>query len=176
MTNHYDSVRRFHANSGQGLPNYINKPSEERRLLRARLIIEEALETIEALGVTLYHDVGHDGWSGERGDIHIDNVNLSIDDDSEFDIQGVVDGCADLSVVAMGTMVECGVQDDEPVLQEVDLSNLAKTGPGSWKRSDGKIMKPANWSTPDVMGAIDGDGVYYTNTEKTEHAEELELS
>jgi predicted HAD superfamily Cof-like phosphohydrolase len=66
----------------------------------------------------------------------------------------VVDGCADISVVTIGTLIAFGV-DDETVLEEVDASNLRKFEPGSYRREDGKWIKPPSWTPPDIEGAIE---------------------
>ena len=129
---------------GQDTPEGAIEPDSKVRILRAKLILEEALETVEALGVTVHHQ-GHE----------ITEEGLEYDAPNPFDLKEVVDGCADISVVTIGTLIAIGV-DDEPVLEEVDASNLRKFGPGSYRREDGKWMKPPGWTPPDIMGAIDG--------------------
>lgn len=62
-----------------------------------------------------------------------------------------IDGCIDLIVVTIGAMIACGV-DGRPIWTEVMKTNFAKaSGP---KREDGKIMKPAGWTPPDVRGEL----------------------
>ena len=142
-TPHYQRVKEFMQKVGQDTPEGAIEPDAKVRILRAKLILEEALETVEALGVTVHHQ-GHE----------ITEEGLEYDAPNPFDLKEVVDGCADISVVTIGTLIAIGV-DDEPVLEEVDASNLRKFGPGSYRREDGKWMKPPGWTPPDIMGAID---------------------
>ena len=141
-TPHYERVRQFMRLAGQETPEAATLPDGATRLLRAKLILEEALETVEALGI----------------EVQCDGRVLAMDDckwrvNGDADIAGVVDGCADISVVTMGTLIAFGVE-DEPVLKEVDEANLRKFGPGSYARSDGKWMKPPDWTPPDILGVI----------------------
>jgi len=100
---------------------------------------------VAALGIT----VQAGGVSGPE----IVEETLNYTDGNPVDVEGVVDGCADISVVTIGTLIAFGV-DDEPVLEEVDSANLRKFGPGGYRREDGKWMKPPDWTAPDIGGAI----------------------
>ena len=141
-TPHYARIRQFMRLAGQDTPDTVTNPDGATRLLRAKLILEEALETIAALGIS----VQRDGTV-----LDFDQLHCSVAGDA--DLEGVVDGCADISVVTMGTLIAFGV-DDVPVLEEVDKANLRKFGPGSYARPDGKWMKPPDWRPPDILGAI----------------------
>ena len=143
-TAHYRRIRQFMQHAGQETPSQTTIPDEETRLLRARLILEEALETVHALGVSVH--VGGRNEALEESDLHLQPSG-------PVDLEGVVDGCADVSVVTMGTLVAFGI-DDEPILEEVDSANLRKFGPGGYRREDGKWMKPADWTPPDIEAAI----------------------
>jgi len=144
-TPHYQRVKEFMQKVGQDTPSRLTTPEEKTRILRAKLIIEEALETVTAMGVEVR--VG-----GEDG-VVIEDEALHYSAPGEVDVVEVVDGCADISVVTTGTLIAFGV-DDEPVLQEVDDSNLRKFEPGSYRREDGKWMKPPGWIPPDIKAAI----------------------
>jgi predicted HAD superfamily Cof-like phosphohydrolase len=124
--------------AGQTLPTVPVEPDKATRTLRARLILEEALETLEALGVSV--------WTHGRV---VNFQEVAIIPDGHFDMVEVADGCADVSVVTIGTMLACGI-DPEPVLECVDESNLAKFRPGWYRREDGKIMKPPGWQKPEI--------------------------
>ncbi|MBT5250426.1 MAG: hypothetical protein P8H65_01150 [Rhodothermales bacterium] len=128
---------------GQDTPEGAVVPDEKTRILRAKLILEEALETVDALGVHVHIE-----------GIEIVEEGLQYSGGGEINLQEVADGCADISVVTMGTLIAFGI-DDEPLLEEVDASNLRKFGEGSYRREDGKWMKPPGWTPPDIMGAID---------------------
>jgi len=149
MTPHFRRIREFMQKAGQDTPSRPSIPNAETRILRAKLIVEEALETVEALGVELSLSA-----RGERvaltGD---DAAALSFSARDDVNLEGVVDGCADISVVTIGTLVAFGV-DDEPILEEVDTANLRKFEEGSYCRDDGKWMKPPDWTPPDILGTI----------------------
>lgn len=130
-------------------------PSEETRKLRAKLILEEALETIKALGFevrlmdalkpSLYYTVNPKLNQIEMANVF--NPNLI----------EIVDGCCDISVVTVGTLSACGVADCAP-LKAVDDSNMKKFGPGGYRRSDGKWIKPPDWQAPDLKKILLAQG------------------
>lgn len=124
----------------QEIPSKPTIPSEEIRKLRATLILEEALETIAALG---FEVVSGDGTPG-----------IGIAPYGKPNLEEIADGCADLSVVTIGTLSACGIHDEE-LLKEVDDSNLRKFDIGSYKREDGKWMKPPNWKTPVIKEVLE---------------------
>ena len=132
--------------AGQATPQEVAAPDEATRLLRARLILEEAMETIHALGV----EVRVGGQAAPSG-------AWACAPSGEVDLEGVVDGCADISVVTIGTLIAFGV-DDKPILEEVDRANLRKFAPGSYEREDGKWMKPPTWRPPDIGGVLAQQG------------------
>ncbi len=126
-TDHQRLIDEFMRKAKQEVPEKPTLPGKDVLLLRARLIMEEAVETVEAMGfapemhgrAVTFHTVG------------------------EPDLVKIVDGCADLSVVTIGTLSALGVA-DYGILQEVDNNNLAKFGPGHSLRNDGKLIKPPN--------------------------------
>lgn len=120
-TAHQQRVDKFMKLAKQDLPDRPTLPDEKARLLRAKLILEEALETVHALGV----DVWVDNARGEE--IHIDftDVRLKSAEDRGPSLEGIADGCADVIVVTTGTLSACGIADDA-VQCEVDFNNLAK--------------------------------------------------
>jgi predicted HAD superfamily Cof-like phosphohydrolase len=147
----YD-VREFMETFGQEVPVKPTLPDEKTRVLRARLIYEEAMETVRALGCDLVAR-GHDGedvsasFSIEAGDHPVDMV-------------GIADGCADILVVTHGCALACGI-DIYPVFNEVHRSNMSKlwtneeTGEKEVrKREDGKVLKSPDYSPADVKGEL----------------------
>jgi hypothetical protein len=118
----------------QVVPATPTVPEEKIRLLRARLILEEACETIHALGFGL--QVGE--LKPRPGGI---------------DLVDIADGCGDLSVVTIGTLSACGIE-DEPVLREIDENNLTKFRPGHTIDEFGKLLKPADHKPPDLAGVL----------------------
>lgn len=135
-TIHQLRIEEFMRLAGQDVPKSPTIPSEDVRLLRAKLILEEAIETIGALGFQL------------------SEKELQIIPYGECNILEVMDGCADISVVTIGTLSAFGVS-DYGVLTEVDNANLRKFEPGSYKREDGKWVKPPNWTGPDIQGILE---------------------
>jgi len=67
------------------------------------------------------------------------------------DIVATADAFADTIYVLIGWALACGIPLDK-VWEEVQRSNMLKEGGGT--RADGKILKPAGWTPPDVEGAI----------------------
>ena len=137
MDSHYFRVRKFMTLAGQATPDKPIIPSEEIRHLRAKLILEEALETVRGLGfsgsATLY--------PGDNEPI------IYLTQTTMPDLIDIADGCLDVHVVTTGTMIACGLLQDIP--QEiVDQNNLAKFGPGGYRRDDGKWVKPPNHKPP----------------------------
>lgn len=160
-TPHYRRVRAFmrdlreqrndaRAASGRPplapIPTVPTDPGSELRLLRARLMFEEFLEACDGLGVSLYYEL--DGHNEER--VEMGHVDFRAD--GTFDPVAVADGCGDLSVCAIGTLVECGIK-DAPVLRLIDDNNAAKVGPGA-RFIDDKLQKPPGHRPPDIAAEI----------------------
>jgi len=145
-SDHQRRVEELMRLASQEIPDHPTVPSYEVRKLRATLILEEALETIEALGFEVK----------KRSDGTLGHADLFLDDGERCELVKVVDGCCDLRVVSTGTLSAFGV-DDVFVQEEVDKNNLTKFGPGSFRREDGKWMKPPGFKGPDlarVLGLI----------------------
>ncbi len=148
-TEHYERVKTFMQLAGQDTPEYPTEPSLEIRKLRAKLILEEALETIEALGfeVVIYPNIELTGT--------LSNEHYSIKkNNNDFNMTEVIDGCCDISVVTMGTLIACGVPDN-PFLEEVDGNNLNKIRRGTI-REDGKLVKPPDHKPPRIKEILEG--------------------
>lgn len=150
---HQQRVEEFMRLAGQEVPEVPTKPSNEVRILRAKLIFEEAMETItQGLGVTMLMDLTQ-GYQK-----FMDSFKC----DGKFNMVETIDGCIDLSVVNTGTLSALGVP-DLPFLEEVDKNNLAKFGPGGYRADGtdekpgpvGKWMKPPGHKPPDIAGVLD---------------------
>lgn len=73
------------------------------------------------------------------------------------DLVETVDGLLDIIVIAWGSLLAyVGPVRAQAAAAEVARSNLAKViGPGlPIFREDGKVLKPAGWTPPDIAGAI----------------------
>lgn len=99
--------------------------------LRANLILEEALETVAALG----YRVGF-----------VDDDLGLVATGEPVDRLELIDGLCDLIYVALGCAVEMGV-DLQPHFDEAHRANTAKAG--GEIRADGKRLKPPGWTPPD---------------------------
>jgi predicted HAD superfamily Cof-like phosphohydrolase len=120
------NVADFH--EATDTPVYFHMPEipEAKRCdLRIRLIEEEVAETIKAI--------------------------------RENDIVEVADGLADIIYVVIGTALEFGIPLDL-VWAEVQRSNMAKVDPETGKvtkRDDGKVLKPAGWTPPNIAACLE---------------------
>jgi len=117
------------------------QPDEATRRLRAELILEEALETIYALGF----EVDTDFEGPDRLKLHGHCPTI---------LKDVIDGCCDTIYVCIGTMLSCGVP-DLPHLAEVCEANDRKFPGGQATFSpSGKFLKPPGWIGPDHAKVI----------------------
>jgi predicted HAD superfamily Cof-like phosphohydrolase len=159
-------------------------PDAETRLLRARLVFEEALEFVKGCGcmVTLA------GSNGAEQAALIDNIGVELDPNREPDFVEYVDGCIDQLVVTYGALNAAGVQ-AQPAWDEVQRSNMSKAWPhcsvcdaelapdanqqlvhpeeasahnGDWraipkihKRADGKVIKSPTYSPANIRYVLD---------------------
>ncbi|MDA3922726.1 MAG: hypothetical protein PF501_18920 [Salinisphaera sp.] len=144
-TEHYESVRHFMRLAGQATPKSPTEMDSATRELRARLLIEEVMETInDGLGVRVSAPDGHR--------LHADSFSFDGSDD-EANLVELLDGCCDVNVITTGTLIAAGLTDAGPQML-VDENNLAKFGPGGHRRADGKWIKPADHQAPDLAGEI----------------------
>lgn len=140
---HQRRVAAFMRLAGQLVPAKPTVPTHDVRLLRAKLILEEAFETIEdGLGVGVYFERP----TLKPTKLFVGDLNVR----TVFDVNLIklADGCADLRVVTTGTLCACGIS-DAAVQLIVDQANLRKFGSGATKRDDGKWLKPPGFVGPE---------------------------
>lgn len=131
---HQLRVEDFMNRAKQEVPTEPTVPDAASRELRAKLILEEALETVEALGF----------------DATVQDGKMSLAPNAAGpDLVGIIDGCCDIKVVTTGTLSSCGLP-DELFQKEVDENNLSKFAPGHSFREDGKLIKPPNFTGPKI--------------------------
>ncbi len=71
------------------------------------------------------------------------------------DLVEIADALADLIYIAYGTAVAYGIPLDK-VFAEVHRSNMAKLVDGKViRRDDGKVLKPAGWTPPNIKSILD---------------------
>jgi predicted HAD superfamily Cof-like phosphohydrolase len=133
-------VDSFMEKARQELPDSPCIPSEGVRRLRASLILEEALETIEALGF---------GVRTERDHQFIDIDDCLFLPIIDADMVKIADGCCDTMVVTLGTLSACGMSDCD-LMTEVCDSNDSKFIDGHI-RDDGKLIKGPAYRPADLV-------------------------
>jgi len=123
ITQHFNRVKKFMQLAQQETPEKITPPDAKTAELRARLVLEEAFELVSALGVRV--DVKSElqegsGWNGALAfkDLQFEAVSAP-------DLIQIAKESADVSVVNVGTLIACGIE-DAAVLKEVDENNLLK--------------------------------------------------
>lgn len=158
-------------------------PDEATRLLRARLVFEEALEFVRSCGCT----VTIPGASGDETAV-IDDIHVISDPGGTPDFTEYVDGCIDQLVVTYGALCAAGVK-AQSAWDEVQRSNMSKAWPhcsacdavlvqgpgeellhpedagahgGNWhmilkvhKRDDGKFIKAPTYSPANLKRVIE---------------------
>jgi predicted HAD superfamily Cof-like phosphohydrolase len=158
-------------------------PDEATRLLRARLVFEEALEFVRSCGCTVTMSRSTDGASAVIDDIHV-----VVDPNGVPDFTEYVDGCIDQLVVTYGALCAAGVK-AHSAWDEVQRSNMSKAWPhcsvcdsvlvrgagedlahpedagahgGNWrtilkvhKREDGKFIKAPTYSPANLKRVIE---------------------
>lgn len=152
MNRFQEAVAEFHAaTGGRGSIFY-----RDGQLLRARLIMEEAVETVAALGFDVearIYDISNHG-----------NDTVFKKYYGKLDLLDFIDGLCDLTYVTMGGAVNADVN-IERHFEEVHRANMLKlTGP---KREDGKQLKPEGWLPPDHRRILE---VYKTASEEEAEA------
>lgn len=140
-----EKVREFHLVVVEQ-PVSPAAPEIRHGYLRAKLILEEAIETAFALvgarnGQVLVHT-------------QLNEVLQQMARDKRTgapDLVEAIDGCMDLLYVTYGTMEDIGL-DSSPFFDEVHRSNMSKAG--GTVDVDGKKLKPRGYSPPDIAGVL----------------------
>lgn len=156
MTNEQKQVQDFMKKADQECPPKPTIPDLATRKLRARLMLEEVLETInDGLGLDVMVKVDLTEYS----EIDIKTTTVVELDNIKFVRRGkpnlveLADGLADLAYVSYyGTANACGI-DMEPIFQEVQKSNISKFIDG-YKDENGKFRKGPSFVPPDIKSII----------------------
>jgi predicted HAD superfamily Cof-like phosphohydrolase len=151
MTKEQKMVREFHEKFECTINDKPTVPSFEDRRLRAKIILEEALETINrGLGIEVFI-CDHGELKG------VWNDRLRFEEGCEFskgwepNLSQIADGCADLNYVVNGTAVTCGI-DLEPIFAEIHRSNMSKLWGGIVKKNEfGKVIKSPDYSPANLQ-------------------------
>lgn len=140
MNRWQEAVTEFHRETGSTIGTTVAVRDRE---LRAKLILEEAVETVAALGFEASAEIIQpDDFNGEHNGRIIARFIKSF---PKPNLEEYIDGMCDLIYVVAGSAVAAGV-DLAPHFEEVHRANMTKlTGP---KREDGKQLKPEGWQPP----------------------------
>ena len=140
MNSWQSMVEAFMRGVGQGVPDDIEEPEVRDAELRAKLIMEEAVETCAAMGFHVTAEINKPECSPRVTIASFEKLH------HKPDLIETIDGLCDLIYVITGTAVAAGV-DLDPHFHEVHRANMMKLqGP---KREDGKQLKPEGWQPPD---------------------------
>jgi predicted HAD superfamily Cof-like phosphohydrolase len=101
-------------------------PDPATRLLRARLVFEEALEFVRACGCTVA--MPSNGSAECEPVTVIDEVAVELDPQGQPDLTEYVDGCVDQLVVTYGALNAAGIK-AQSAWDEVQRSNMSKAWP-----------------------------------------------
>lgn len=147
-------MARMHAHpvgvEKQQLPTSPVIPSLDIRKLRAALLLEETLETIAAMGLSVE-------LKASAGDPPIVMENLTFAENGKPSLKEVLDGCADILVVTYGLCAAHGIA-LQPGFEEIAGNNLLKFAPGHSFNERGKLCKPANHPMPNTSDILLGQG------------------
>lgn len=155
MTDHQLDVEEMHHKMGKHTPYVPTPPSPEESVVRARLVMEEALELCDALGVTV-QVADHTVYKLDKS---LKGLQLFADRTvNQSNLADIAKECADVIVVTTGTASVCGIK-MKPVQEAVDANNLAKFGPGGYLDSNGKWQKPPGHKKPDIMSILKSQGL-----------------
>lgn len=154
-------VRKMRENNGkEPIPSTPHYPKTAIRSLCVCLILEEALEVFQALGISVDLNIDHYNTlmvSLEKLDVKNDFIihGEQIEDVKNPGKLGELsDGLADLIYVALYTAVVHGIN-LAPIMKAVEDSNLEKfRGDSHLDSKTGKWIKPSDWRVPDFAKMI----------------------
>lgn len=155
----------FHGVVGLPVNTVPMIPPVSVRLRRGMLLLEEVLETFEAMGLELVVD-------GVRMSQGHESLTLEHVEGSRYDVVETADGLSDINVIVAGTAVEFGIP-LHVTDYEVYSSNLTKVLPDGTtiingvtegyregepghqpSRPEGKILKPDNFVPANIPAAL----------------------
>lgn len=148
MDKYQKNVVDFMSAAGQTIRNSPQDISEQEKILRVRLLIEEVLELAEASGVDIFME---DEYEMNKRFISMKKLNFSCS--KSFDIVGVADALADIDYVNNGAACSYGI-DLEPIKDEVQRSNMSKFIDG-YRDDVGKWIKGPSYSAANIKDEIE---------------------
>lgn len=134
-------VRAFMQGTGQPVRWEPDVPADAEVRLRARIVAEEFAEMMAAL----FEASDANNWTALVRSV-VDRAPVKVD------MEEFVDALADLDYVVEGARASFGINGD-PIATEVHRANMAKLDGGTL-RPDGKFLKPAGWTPPDIRRVL----------------------
>lgn len=149
-------VREFHKTFGVARRETPGFPVWDRVVLRMKLVTEEYTELMNAMGFDVEVAVTKELEDSSLFEFHIEEESHGAN------IVGVGDATSDLHYVVSGTSDEFGLPEDE-LFDEVHRSNMSKADEDGTvpRREDGKILKAARWSPPDINSILARHGAKF---------------
>lgn len=138
MTNEQKKVEEWMEACGQTVRSIPTSDlPDHERILRVALVMEEALEFAEAMGVVV------------KSDLHLLSPgDMEYTADRDIDLVEAADALADLRVVVYGSECSLGL-DGDYVFHLVHQTNLMKLVDGKpLVNGSGKVLKPEGWTPP----------------------------
>ena len=141
-------VRSFHTMTGEPINDAPEPPSRLQAVLRAKFVIEEALELVEALGVDISLEVP-DRIGIRRHPITHDSLHFV--PEREPNLVKSVDALRDIEYQIHGVELVLGVHAvSDDTFFEVHSSNMEKKSPGVGE----KAVKPRGWKPPAIAEVL----------------------
>lgn len=139
-----EMVEEFHRLVGAPVRRTPTMPSEEERVMRCTLLLEEVMELIHASGCVVR----------VTGILEGTLTGAVVEAMGEPDLAAMAQECADVRYIAHGTDLTMGAPPN--VFAEVHRSNMAKRWPDGTvhRREDGKVVKPPGFVPADVAGVL----------------------
>lgn len=151
-------IRQFHTafnapSNTTSTSNTLSAGTPAHRLLRARLLLEEYVEFLHALGArdpAMLVDKMLDQIEARIP--HVIKPEEEFND--EVDMAACAHELSDVMVIALGTMDSMGIPSRcFDVVMDANMSKLDSNGKPVY-RSDGKIMKGPNYKKPDIAAVL----------------------
>lgn len=145
MKKQQGQISQFMIKAGQEFPLTPTPPDEKTRILRVKLVLEEALELAKHYGV----EIRFTPFRGDHFYVIGEGIPLTFQTVGEPDMVEIADAHADLEYVNIGGAIACGIQLEE-VFEVVHASNMSKFIDGH-RAEDGKWIKGPSY-TPATEG------------------------
>jgi predicted HAD superfamily Cof-like phosphohydrolase len=142
MNRMQQQVIEFHKKFGHPIGE---TPAFRRPELRAKLILEEAIEAA----------VGMVGSVAVTALLRQEILDFAEVPPKEPNFVEAIDGIGDSLYVQFGAAIEFGV-DMQPIFDEIQKANMAKVGGAT--RPDGKTLKPEGWKPPAILDRLVDQG------------------